>query len=45
MPRAIQGAVCEAESSAQLAAAPLSKGDPSLNVALEDPFPCHKHPL
>jgi len=35
MPRAIQGAVCETEISAQ-AAALLSKGDPSPNAALED---------
>lgn len=35
MPRAIQGAVCETEISAQ-AAALLSKRDPSPNAALED---------
>lgn len=43
MPTAIQGAVCETEISAPSAAAPLSKGDPSLKAALEDAFPCQKH--
>jgi len=44
MPRTIQGAVCETEISAQLVAAPLSKSDPSPNVALEDTFSHQKHP-
>lgn len=45
MPRAVQGAVCETEISAQSEAVSLSKRDPGLNAGLEGAFPCHKHPF